>query len=164
MRLSGERQGQTKMNHRRAAVLALCAALFLGACNNKPERHYTLLEVIDVKGTCYEDHVRKADGYAGQIVRWQNDETKQVSTYGHVTNTRNLVNRVSDEADHPTVYHTPFIVVFSDVPLDTNQAKWKLHGISVSDREDNDRGYDSTCELAVIRRGMKLDPDSTPPR
>ena len=153
------------MNHRCAVTLALFAALSLGSCNSKPERHYTYtsLEVIDVKGTCYEDHVQKPDGYAGQIVRWRNDQTKQVSTYGHVTNTGDLVNRVSDEADHPTVYHTPFMVVFSGIRVDTNKPKWILHGISVPDRDEN-QGYDSTCELAVIKRGTELDPGSTPPR
>jgi hypothetical protein len=51
------------MNLRHAAALALFASLpfALMACNEKPQGHYTLLEVIDVKGTCYEDHVRRPD-------------------------------------------------------------------------------------------------------
>jgi hypothetical protein len=152
------------MKPRHAPVLALLATLSLVACNNKPEPRprYTLLEVIDVKGSCYEDHVRKPDDYAGQIVRWRNNQAKQVSTYGTVTNTGNLVDRALDEARHPTVYHTPFIIRFSDIRIDTNQPRWTLHGISVSEREDEDRGYDSTCELAVIKRGTELHPGRMP--
>ncbi len=80
-----------------------------------------MLEVIDVKGTCYEDHVRKADGYTGQIVRWQDYETKQVSTYGYVRNTGDLVDRVLDQTRHPTAYQTPFIIQFLDIQIDTNE-------------------------------------------
>jgi hypothetical protein len=157
------------MNHRCAATLALFACLSLIACNGKPapQHHFTLLEVIDVKGTCYEDHARKPDGYAGQIVRWQDDETKQVATYGSVTNTGDLIRRAFDKANHPTVYQTPFMVDFSDIRIDTNQPKWMLHGISDSDRgegEDYESGYDSTCELAVLKRGRELPYGAKPTR
>jgi hypothetical protein len=152
------------MNSRHAAALALLAILSLVACNNRPEPqpHYTLLEVIDVKGSCYEDHVRKPDSYAGQIVRWRNDQVKQVLTYGSVTNTGNLVARVSDEVRHPTVYHTPFMVRFSDIRIDTSQPRWTLHGVSESDSEDENKGYDSTCEMTVVKRGTELHPGSRP--
>jgi hypothetical protein len=84
------------------------------ACSDKPkaQHHYTLLEVIDVKGTCHEDQVRQSDGYAGQIVRWRNDETKQIATYGSVTNTGDMSRRIEDKVIHPTVYQTPFMVDF----------------------------------------------------
>ena len=154
------------MNHRfAAATLALFASLPLAlmACNKpEPQHHYTLLEVIDVKGTCYEDHVRQSDNYAGQIVRWQDDETKQVSTYGSVTNTADLVQRTFDQVKHPTVYYTPFIVEFLDIRIDTSQPRWTLHGVSGSNRENDGQGYDSTCELSVIRRGKELEQGSTP--
>jgi len=137
------------------------------ACSDKPkpQHHYTLLEVIDVKGTCHENHVQQSDGYAGQIVRWRDDDTKLAATYGYVTNTGNLVDRAFDEAKHPTVYHTPFMVNFSGVLIDTNQPKWILHGTSVTDRvEDVEQGYDSTCELVVTRRGKELHTSSAPSR
>jgi hypothetical protein len=151
---------------RHSATLALfaCCSLSLIACSDKPkvEHHYTLVEVIDVKGTCYEDHVRQPDGYAGQIVRWRDDETKQVSSHGYLKNTGNLVNRVLDETHHPTVYHTPFLIRFSDIQIDTNQPKWMSHGISDSEHgEGDEQGYDSTCELEVIKRGKELHSGST---
>lgn len=159
------------MNPRHAVALALFASLpfALMACSDKPkpQPHYTLLEVIDVKGTCHEDHVHQSDGYAGQIVRWRNDETKQIATYGSVTNTGDLIQRDFDEVKHPTVYQTPYMVDFSDIRIDTNQPKWLLHGISDADRgkgEDYESGYDSTCELAVMKRGTELHPASTPSR
>lgn len=153
------------MNPRHAAALVLFASLYLIACTDKPgpRHHSTLLEVIDVKGTCYEDHVLKPDGYAGQIVRWRDDETNQTSTYGSVTNTSDLITRTLDRVKHPTVYQTPFMVDFWDVRIDTSQPKWVLHGVSDSDRaKDSESGYDSTCELFVIKRGKELYPGGTP--
>jgi hypothetical protein len=157
------------MTFRHATSLALFASFSfaLMACSNKPkpQHHYTLLEVIDVKGTCYEDHVRQSDGYAGQIVRWSDDETKQIATYGSVTNTGDLVDRVLAEAKHPTVYQTPFIVEFEDIRIDTNQPKWTLHGISDTKHgEGDEQGYDSTCELAVTKRGRELPYGAKPSR
>jgi hypothetical protein len=103
------------------------------------------------------DHVRQPDGYAGQIVRWRDDQTKQVLINGSVTNTGDLIQRDFDEVNHPTVYHTPFIVDFEDIRTDTNQPKWRLQGISVSTRgQGNEQGCDSTCALAVIKRGKEL--------
>ena len=150
-----------------ATLAPLALSLLLVACSNKPapKHHSTLLEVIDVKGICYEDHVRKPDGYAGQIVRWQDDETKQVSIYGFVKNTGNLVDRVLDETHHPTAYHTPFIVPFSDIQTDTNQSKLMLHGVSDSNHgEGDEQGYDSTCEVVVTKRGRELHPGGTSSR
>jgi len=151
------------MNLHHAAALAsfACFSLPFLACSDKPkpEHHYTLLEVIDVKGTCSEDHVRQSDGYAGQIVRWRDDETKQVATYGSVTNTGDMIQRIEEKVKHPTVYQTPFMIDFSDIQTDTTQPKWMLHGVSDSDHgkeEDYESGYDSTCELVVVKRGREL--------
>lgn len=146
-----------KLNSSRYTIVLFAAvSAVLMDCNDKPHQHYTLLEVIDVKGTCYEDHVHRPDDYAGQIVRWQTDETKEISTYGSVTNTGGLSpNRIFDEVNHPTVYHTPFIVEFVDIRIDTNQPKWTLHGVSEGGNE-GEQGYDSTCELTVIKRGREL--------
>ena len=64
-------------------ISALFSILSLAACDeDKTENHYQLKEVIDVQGTCSEDHVGQRDNYAGQIVRWQTVETGKISTYG----------------------------------------------------------------------------------
>ncbi len=153
------------MNPCHAAALALFTSLslYLTACGDKAksQHHYTLLEVIDVKGTCYEDHVRKPDGYAGQIVRWRDEQTKQVATYGSVTNTGDWSQRIFDEVQHPTVYQTPFMIYFWDIRIDTSQTKWSLHGVSEPDRGNGESlsfesGYDSTCDLVVVKRGREL--------
>ena len=161
------------MNPRHAAALALvlfASLSFIASCagNPKPEHHNTLLEVIDVTGTCHEDHTNQWDGYAGQIVRWRDDETKQVLTYGSVMNTsemnpNGMARRALDEASHPNAYQTPDSIDFSDIRLDTNQPKWTLHGISDSrsNGTDFESGYNSTCELSVTKRGKELNPSST---
>jgi hypothetical protein len=87
-------------------VMFAALSVALTACSDEPQHHCTLLEVIDVSSTCYEDHVRRADDYTGEIVRWRTDETRKVSTYGYVTNTSESHN-IADEVNHPTVYHTP---------------------------------------------------------
>jgi hypothetical protein len=53
-------------------VFTLVALLIsITACDEKKaETKYVLKEVIDVQGTCSEDHVGRRDNYAGQIVRW----------------------------------------------------------------------------------------------
>jgi hypothetical protein len=38
-----------------------------------------LKEVIDIQGTCSEDHVGQRDDYAGEIVRWQAVDTGKKS-------------------------------------------------------------------------------------
>jgi hypothetical protein len=71
----------------------ICSAISLAvlltgtaACDEeKPTDHYILKEVIDVQGTCSEDHVGQIDSYAGQIVRWQTVRTGTILTYGFVT-------------------------------------------------------------------------------
>jgi hypothetical protein len=124
------------------------------ACDeDKPKYHYVLNEVIDVQGACWENHVGQRYNYAGQIVRWKTVETGTISTYGFVS-TPFSAERAIDEATHPTVYHTPSMVSFTEIGIDTNQPKWVLGG--VSDRGENSQGYDSTCELEVVKRGKEL--------
>ena len=143
--------------HRTLLLVALSVAIT--ACDEKkPERQYVLKEVIDVQGTCSEDHVGQRDNYAGQIVRWQAVDTGKTSTYGFVFKTGDFSQHILDEVTHPTVYHTPEQISFLEIGIDTDQPKWVLHG--VSDREEDPsepiRGYDSTCDLEVVKRGMEI--------
>jgi hypothetical protein len=49
------------------------------------------------------------------------------------------------------------------IEIDTSQPRWVLHG--VSDRADDTDGYDSTCQLEVVKRGMEIrDPTTSPPK
>jgi hypothetical protein len=136
----------------RVAGLIIVAITVASCDDEKPE--YTLKEVIDVQGTCAEDHVGQEDHYAGQIVRWQSVKNGAVSTYGFLSKPL-LPKDVIDEATHPTVYHTPLTMSFMKIEIDTSQPAWVLHG--VSDRgEESEQGYDSTCELEVVKRGMEI--------
>jgi hypothetical protein len=117
----------------------------MGCDEDKPKYHHVLNEVIDVQGTCWENHVGQRDNYAGQIVRWHTVETGKVSTYGFVS-TPFSAERTIVEGTHPTVYHAPSMVSFTEIGIDTNQPKWVLDG--VSDRGENSQGYDSTWGLS----------------
>lgn len=116
-----------------------------------------MLEIVDVRGICYEDHARRPDSYAGQIIRWQVDETKDVSTFGFVTKRSPDLVPLNQPQD---AYHAPPVVDFRDIQIDTKLPKWTLHGVSSSEEDEDEGmdthshgfGYDSTCELEVVKR------------
>jgi hypothetical protein len=139
-----------------ALIFVALSFALMGCDEEKPKNQYVLKEAIHVKGTCSENHVGRPDSYAGQIVRWQTIETGQVLTYGSLMRTRvNWQQRTIDEAMHPTAYHTPFMISFTKIDIDTNQPQWVLYGVSVRGDDGSD-GYDSTCEVEVVKRGGKL--------
>jgi hypothetical protein len=144
----------------RARGLLVVLLVAIAACDDEQKpKPYVLKEVIDVQGTCSEDHVGEHDSYAGQIVRWQTVATGEVLAYGFVTKKGDMAEHIMDEVSHPTVYHTPQQIKFSDIDIDTTQPTWVLHGIS--DRgppEEETKGYNSTCDLEVIKRGMEIRP------
>ena len=146
-------------------LLLMCLlSIAVTACDDdKPKHHYVLKEVIDVKGTCWEDRVGQRDTFSGRIVRWQTVENGVISTYGSVS-TPFFAQRAIDEATHPTVYHTPSLISFTEISVDTDQPAWVLHGVSDrgEDSEGNLQGYDSTCQLTVINRGNELPADMYP--
>lgn len=149
--------------------------------SHEDEQHDTLLEVIDVEGTCAEDDVGQADSYAGQIVRWKMAETGKISTYGFVTAT-NINSNITERVEHPSGYHTPDRVAFGvaellfrgwrkpsasarqppaddslqalEIDIDTNQPEWTLHG--VSDHGEYQQGFRTTCQLKVTKRGTEI--------
>jgi hypothetical protein len=139
-------------------LVAVAAVLLLAACGEEKPKN-VLKEAIDVQGTCREDHVQQSDEYAGQIVRWQMADTGKIAAYGFVLKKGDFADHVVGEVTHPNVYHTPQQISFLDtIDIDTSQPKWTLHG--VSDRgtspEDAIQGYNSTCSLEVVKRGMEI--------
>jgi len=110
------------------ACVRVLSITMSGCDEGKPKSHYVLKEVIDVQGTCLENHVGQRDSYAGHIVHWQTVETGEMLTYGFVSIAFSP-ERAIDEATHPTVYHMPSMISFSDIDIDTNQPKWVLHGV-----------------------------------
>jgi hypothetical protein len=119
-----------------------------------------------VRGTCSEDHVRQSDNYAGQIVRWQAIDTGKIDTYGFVFKEGDVTKQIFDEVAQPHVYHTPNSISLLEIDIDTDQPKWVLHGVSDRGKDasddgedalDNlDSGYNSTCDLEVVKRGMEI--------
>jgi hypothetical protein len=140
------------------ALFAL--SVIITSCSEEdPKNHSVLKEVIDVQGSCWEDHVGQRDSYAGQIVRWQTVETGKILTYGFLSKEGIFdFHQMLEEVQHPTAYHTPHILEFVPIAIDTDQPKWVLHGISQrgEDSEGRTTGYDSTCNLDVVNRGMEI--------
>lgn len=143
---------------RRAFTLVALSVVITACDEKKSESNYLLKEVIDVQGTCSEDHVGQRDNYAGQIVRWQALDTGKISTYGFVFRTGDLNQHVIDEVTHPTVYHTPERLSFLEIDIDTDLPKWVLHGVSDREKDPSEpiSGYNSTCDLEVVKRGMEI--------
>jgi hypothetical protein len=133
----------------------IVVALTLTGCGKREEPKFTLLEVIDVQGTCAEDHVGKQDQYSGQIVRWQSKETGKTIVYGTVAKPVKA-EAIMEEAKHPTAYYTPYSLSFDQIDFDTSQPKWVLHGVSDRGEAESSYGYDSTCDLTVVTRGMEI--------
>lgn len=131
-------------------LMVIAAALLSGCDDSKPPSKYILKEVIDVGGLCWENHVGKKDRYIGQVVRWQDVDTKEISIYGFLSRPF-VVERVLEEVKNQTVYHLPFMISFKTIDADTSEAHWIIHG--VSDYGENTQGYDSTCEVDVTKRG-----------
>jgi hypothetical protein len=105
----------------RVGLLFVVLAATAGCDDGKPKTHNVLKEAIDIKGTCSEDHVGQRDSYSGQVVRWQTQETGKISAYGFVWNgTKNIL----DEVQHPTKYHPPWQIEFSQIDIDTDQQHW----------------------------------------
>jgi hypothetical protein len=137
-------------------LLALLPFAITSCGEEKVNNPDVLKEVIDVQGMCAEDHVGQQDNYAGQIVRWQSVKTGEVLTYGFIAK-GDLAQHVLDEVTAPTVYHTPFMISFMKIDIDTTQPKWVLHGVSNrGEPEGPIRGYDTTCNLEVVNRGMDI--------
>jgi hypothetical protein len=138
-----------------ALVFALIASV-AAEQKSKPVQDETppvLKEVIGLSGTCWEDHVKQKGTYTGSVVRWLTVQTGKIQTYGFVSLSFSAA-RAIDEASHPTVYHMPDMISFEQIELDTDQPNWVVHG--VSDRGENEQGFDSTCELTVVKRGTEL--------
>jgi hypothetical protein len=143
--------------------MLVALSVVVTACDEKkPENRYVLKEVIDVQGMCSEDHVGRRDDYAGEIVRWQAVDTGKMLTYGFVFKKGDSAQHIVDEVTHPTVYHTPDIISLEEIDVDTAEPKWVLHGVSdrSTEKESSDssaiKGYDSTCNLEVVKRGMEI--------
>jgi hypothetical protein len=149
----------------RRVFMLVALSVWTAACEEKnPKDQYVLKEVIDVQGTCSEDHVGQRDNYAGQIVRWQAVDTGKISTYGFLSKEGDPTQHISERVAHPHVYHTPDMISFLEIDIDTDQPKWLLHGVSdrgaenTSDGADDAdiKGYNSTCNLDVAKRGMEI--------
>jgi hypothetical protein len=151
----GDQTDRLSVSLRALAVLIAVAPTLASCGSEDSESKYKLLEVIDLQGTCAEDHVGQRDHYAGQIVRWQSKETGAIFTYGFLSKPLSP-EALIDEAKNSTVYHTPYSLSFEQIDVDTSQSKWVLHGVSDRGEGASANGYNSTCEVEVVKRGMEI--------
>lgn len=143
-----------------AVSLALLSGCLMG-CEQKPKVHYTLIEVVEVAGTCKEDHANQSGKYAGFIETNRNDTTGKIERFGYVS------LPLSDQihiADNPGTYTPPDSITFFGNMGDLSGADLTLHGISskLDDKGEDEfgAGYASTCDLTVTRRGNKPPSDA----
>jgi len=152
------RTKQQRKNYKRTANHAAFRLIFaavigasVAACDDDPSPDpHTKLEVIKLAGTCKEDQANKSDDYDA-VVRRRNNKTGEISTDGFAS-VRNPVEHLYEEAQNPNEYHTPYLIHFGEIQLDTNQDQWTLRGISVFGDERDNLGRKATCVLDVVER------------
>ncbi|SRR6266498_4317441 len=147
-------------------ILALVVPLF--SCNREPTDQWgrrskdthKVIEYIEVKGECFEDHVKQSAPYAGSIVHWYNVTTGQHSRYGDVLHEKELTPETLEERlRYPYKYQPPFTIHFQDLQAEDLEGEWlQLPGISNFTAEGEGGRYESTCFLNVMRRLDHLPP------
>jgi hypothetical protein len=142
---------------------AALALLLMAACDEKKEAKddSKLLEVIELHGTCKEDHATVAGDYDATVMRYETQEEGQaprILTYGFAQSTRDFVKDTMEElkngGQNAGKYYPPFSIDLFNITLDTSQSHWVLHGMSSAD--EGQTAYAATCDLTVVKRGMEI--------
>jgi hypothetical protein len=138
----------------RAFLLAPALGALVASCSEdaRPVVAHEFVEWVQVDGTCQEDHATQAGHYNGDLVHWRNKVTGASDRYGSVSNWDSAsVEAMADLIKHPSKYHPPFSVEFSDISATDFQSQtFVLHGIS--DDTEHNAHYETTCNLSVQRR------------
>ncbi len=139
-------------------LAAICIAAIICGCQRETQRPptNTVLEVLELKGACKEDHVSQWTSYDGDIVRSRSNETGKVATYGFVRISEGIPTLFRAELKHWTTYYPPEIISFEKLATNTTLRHFTIHGVSMRLNEEHDHGYDSTCEMDVVKRGKTL--------
>jgi hypothetical protein len=129
------------------ATAALLAALLLipvvGRADDRlpgSGERFTLLEHVQVVGSCFEDHVGEPASYAGFIDKWRDGTKNQDLLHGSVAN--------FDRPDAAAKYHPPAAIQFGEVGADRLEGtRLVLKGLT-----NGDRPRAATCTLDVRKR------------
>ena len=129
------------------ATAALLAALLLIPVVGRADdqlpgsgERFTLLEHVQVVGSCFEDHVGESASYAGFIDKWRDGKKNQDLLHGSVAN--------FDRPDAAAKYHPPAAIQFGEVGADRlGGARLVLKGLT-----NGDRPRAATCTLDVRKR------------
>ncbi len=133
------------------AMAGLLAAFLLvptaGHAVDRPPasgERFTLVEHVQVVGSCFEDHVGESARYAGFIDRWHDGKKNQDLLHGSVAN----FDRPN--AATPKKYLPPAAIQFGEIAADQLAAsRVVLKGFASGDRPSA-----ATCTLDVRKRGL----------
>jgi hypothetical protein len=148
-----------KLSFRILGALVILLILNSGCSKKTTADDYKLVEYLEVKGICFENHARRPDKYVGSLVHWFNKTKNIHNRYGSVStfgNGRDLVEESLERAKSPYKYFPPFSIEFDAIPeslfiLPT----FRIQGISSDSSIDEtgvNTGYESTCVLQVLKR------------
>jgi hypothetical protein len=129
------------------ATAALLAGLLLipaaGRADDRPPpsgERFTLVEHVQVVGSCFEDHVGEPASYAGFIDQWRDGKKNQDLLHGSVAN--------FDRPNAAAKYHPPAAIQFGEVGADQlTGSRLVLKGLTSGDRPRT-----ATCTLDVRKR------------
>jgi hypothetical protein len=151
------------MMRARLVTLAVPLVLVTACGQDRPKDQYSLIEYVEVQGSCFEDHVRQTGKYVGSIVHWRNMTKNTERRYGSVNrwpSNEEMVEKVGS----PHKYFLPSIIAFDDVAGDDlHRPNFTAKGLSehVTARSDNSGPhYEATCHLTVVKRSPTLPPAS----
>ncbi len=101
---------------------------------------FTLLEHVQVVGSCFEDHVGEPASYAGFVDKWRDGKKNRDLLHGSVAN--------FDRPDAAAKYHPPAAIQFGEVGADRlGGTRLVLKGLT-----NGDRPRAATCTLDVRNR------------
>lgn len=141
------------------ATVTLLAALLLVPPAARADRRppaasgerFTLVEHVQVVGSCFEDHVGEPAQYAGFIDRWRDGKKNRDLLHGSVAN----FDRPSAAA--PKKYLPPAAIQFGEVGADQLAgSRLVLKGLASGDRPSA-----ATCTLDVRKRERPASPSAT---
>lgn len=147
-------------------LVAVLIAIFTYSCQKinsasdqrKLERKLTVLERLEVTGTCFEKHVRPELNtdkyqYKGQLTKALRSKDDVLLSYGSVSRNREFSTPEETlRTFHLGNYEPPFSVSFNQI----DQSAWKsadmeLDGV-VETSDPSDRRFSAKCSLKVLNR------------
>ena len=139
----------------RSKAVAAGAPILLAACGapSEPKKPPAILEQVEVRGSCRENHaITGANDYHG-FLTYQIDTDGRPLIWGLVSRPFD-VNQIFAEVAHPLgTYKPPHSINFLDIPTAAFASqRMTIGGLSDSRDSEDEPNYQATCALWAVAR------------